>query len=570
MNTKPSSSAVILALCALVFGCTESETTFKEDTGSGAAQIPGADPGGGGSDPDPSGGPEPRLSPPRVIATTPENNAGEVDRTADISVRFSEDILGTSISGSSLTLSAGGEAVPGAVRFDAETNTLNFSPEDRLPKTALIDAVVDDQVADLNGSPLGEAYRWSFTTSGPYWADAVVLDADSGPVIGPQLASNARGDAIVVWVQDEDLYARIFDGDDGSWRSIERIKGKVEDSARPHVAMDPSGNAVVVWSKENNDRVYARRFDAGRGRWEKDTRIGGDDASNPRVAMDARGGAIAVWQQRGALSNNIYASRLAGRGDWGDPVRLENLSDHSRRPQVAMDANGNAVVVWRQRVSFFSIFNTFTVYANRFITGSGWRGPEPVGPSVNPAAPPELAMDQSGRAFVVWRQSDGGNQNIYASRVVGSGGWSGAVPIGSGVPNGVQPHIATDGRGNAFVTWRQFSDGRYRIQVNRFSGGWQGITNLQTTADQADDPKVAAAANGDAVVVWVQREDGGYYINARSFDRGENAWEDRERISGVSGALFEPGIALGADGDALAAWIQVSGGQNDLMANRYY
>src|SRR5204863_7849768 len=72
-----------------------------------------------------------------------------------------------------------------------------------------------------------------------------------------------------------------------------------------------------------------------------------DNASLPRVGADGQGNAIATW-----LSESHHHGQVAfapAGGAFGDPITLSALDVHSEQrpqPKIAVDAAGDAVVVW--------------------------------------------------------------------------------------------------------------------------------------------------------------------------------------------------------------------------------
>jgi len=81
----------------------------------------------------------------------------------------------------------------------------------------------------------------------------------------------------------------------------------------------------------------------------------------PQVAVGPNGDAVAVWPRYDGSVFSIYANRLTS-GVWGTPELLEtNTGNTALQPQVAVDPNGDAVVVWTQPGG-----GTFNIYANRF------------------------------------------------------------------------------------------------------------------------------------------------------------------------------------------------------------
>ena len=130
--------------------------------------------------------------------------------------------------------------------------------------------------------------------------------------------------------------------------------------------MDSSGNAIAVWHQSDGTRynIWANRYVPGTG-WGTAALIETDDsgdANNPQVAMDADGNAIAVWVQDDGTRSNIWANRYVPGTGWGTAALIE--TDDSwvwDNPQVAVDAGGNAIAVWEQWDG-----TRFNIWANRF------------------------------------------------------------------------------------------------------------------------------------------------------------------------------------------------------------
>jgi hypothetical protein len=70
----------------------------------------------------------------------------------------------------------------------------------------------------------------------------------------------------------------------------------------------------------------------------------------PQVAIDADGNAVAVWHQSDGTRTNIWSNRYtASTGLWGMAEIIEtDNAGNANDPQVAIDTYGNAVAIWRQ------------------------------------------------------------------------------------------------------------------------------------------------------------------------------------------------------------------------------
>jgi hypothetical protein len=106
--------------------------------------------------------------------------------------------------------------------------------------------------------------------------------------------------------------------------------------------------------------------------------------------------------------------------DSGEPVIIGDLSiDYPPTGlKVAVDANGNAIVVWAQ----LGQTTGFRIHAKRFLVDSGWQNEETISDTnaADNAYDPQIAMNATGFAVVVWNQGD----QAYSTRFTAGSGWS--------------------------------------------------------------------------------------------------------------------------------------------------
>src|SRR5262249_19213940 len=78
----------------------------------------------------------------------------------------------------------------------------------------------------------------------------------------------------------------------------------------------------------------------------------GNTGSNEQVKFDSHGNAIAVWYTSDRAGNqSIYANRYTAGSGWGTAQAIESqdkAASSKDDPRIAIDANGNAIVVWTQ------------------------------------------------------------------------------------------------------------------------------------------------------------------------------------------------------------------------------
>ncbi|WP_382163592.1 hypothetical protein [Hydrogenophaga sp. ANAO-22] len=205
---------------------------------------------------------------------------------------------------------------------------------------------------------------WHNRFNGVGWSTADLLDDNntSFSLGAPALAADATGNTLAVWSQgtattSSTVYARRYAG--GTWGAAEVLSGGgTDNSARARVAMNANGTATAVWQESLADglQTWARRR-VGAGAWgaavRLDTPLGASDSEGePQVAMDPAGNATVVWSHTLAGGNHrdLYGSHhRVATGSWSAPALLDAVNTGGvNRCSVAMDANGNAIVVWDQ------------------------------------------------------------------------------------------------------------------------------------------------------------------------------------------------------------------------------
>jgi hypothetical protein len=136
----------------------------------------------------------------------------------------------------------------------------------------------------------------------------------------------------------------------------------------------------------------------------------------PRVAMGNNGDAIIVWQQGGGNYHETFKSEYRA-GNWTNPVNLNdhiNPLDGAINPLVAMDDNGEAVIVWTQLDENYNA----QVFKSEYRNGS-WTHPSGLSDNISPdgsfADFPQVAVDKNGNAIIVWYQNAGSSFHIFKS-----------------------------------------------------------------------------------------------------------------------------------------------------------
>jgi len=396
-------------------------------------------------------------------------------------------------------------------------------------------------------------------------ADVVV--ADAGDAINPQVVFDANGNALAVWQQSDgtryDIWANRYVAATGLWGAAARIETSADAAYSPQIAIDANGNALAVWQQSSN--IWASRYTANTG-WGTPVKIqtGTDYAYGVQIAIDANGNALAVWIQIDTAVH-IWANRYTANTGWGTATTIEtNNADNADYPQIAFDANGNAMAVWSQSTAAVG-----SIWANRYTANSGWGVATTIESGAGDAYGPQIAVDASGNALVVWSQTNGTVYSAWANRY-SAGQWGSAALIETNDTDSVGgPRIAIDASGNAIAVWSQKSGATNGLWANRYAtgAGWETAVVISTyDGSYADYPQIAFDANGNAMAVWNQ-----YRVHAYNRYINGTGWGLAARVEPVYHNDPTGGAAIAVDpnGNALAVWAQHDGTRYNIITHRY-
>ncbi|MDD1771804.1 MAG: hypothetical protein LUQ09_02680, partial [Methanomassiliicoccales archaeon] len=390
------------------------------------------------------------------------------------------------------------------------------------------------------------------------WQAAELLDIASDSTYTPQIAMNDDGDAIVVWNQVDgsnfNLYAAKYWASNDTWSDpvlLETESGAVD---VPQIAMDDDGNAIAVWPQFDGSvyyNLYAAKYWSSNDTWEtaKLLESTSGDAFSSQIAMDDDGNAIVVWSQTDLSNFNLYAAKYWSSNDtWETAKLLESTSGDVETPQIATDGDGNAIAVWCQG---------YNIYAAKYWSSNDtWETATLLETAIYNAYSQQIAMNDDGDAIAVWRQYDGSADNIYAAKYWSSNDtWSVRVLLETASDSAYTPQIATDDDGNAVAVWQQKNESVYSIYAAMYwasNNTWSDPVLLETASDSASDPQIVTDDDGNAIAVWCQ----GYNIYAANYWSSNDIWVTATLLESLSGHASYPQIAMDDDGDAIAVWLQ--------------
>jgi hypothetical protein len=519
-----------------------------------------------------SGGQSPR-SPLSLSSSAPATGASAAPRSVapvltfsaplDVSTANSSEISLQSIAGNHVTVaSVAGQnliVTPTGVLLPLTEYTLNIGTG--LRGTA--------------GESLASPVTITFATGEGQWKTPAPIETSDEPAIKPIVSFDASGHALAVWQQTQGQFFSIWSNRytaGSGWGAAELIEAHDGDAADPKIAVNGSGHAIAVWHQTagtgTRASIRANHYMPGSG-WGTAVLIELDDVGDavaPQVAIDPNGNAVVVWYQFDGVRFNAWYNRYTSGVGWHEAELLELDSGHASSPRVAIDASGNALAVWQQ-------FNGthIDIQASRYVSGTGWGTPEILESQTGDAFDPRIAMNADGRALAVWVQSEN-ELKAWSNRYTPGTGWGAAERIG---PEGMSAQealqVAIDARGNGIAVWQQVSGTNRQIGANRYAigSGWTGPTVIPNdNLNPASEPQIAIDPGGSALAVWYQRSSTFYDLWWSRYTAA--AWTKAATLAGDDhgDALF-PQIAIDASGNAFCLAQKRDGAHLDIWSARF-
>lgn len=425
----------------------------------------------------------------------------------------------------------------------------------------------------------------------------------------PKLAVHPNGNAVAVWVENSGpiftIAASRYDATSGLWGNlkrdaatasapgkanpkagkIDRIYAGTREVANPQIGMDQDGNAFVVWTEPDSKAIIASRLSAKARAWTAPVVIDSinADPESIRLAVNADGNAVAMWHAINleAAYAPMIAARYNARTDAWEPGQTIEAPEHvSFRASVTAGPPGQFFAVWTQLAG-----NSWVIAGAGYdVAQRGWRKPVPIAAAAADGGQlefPNVVMDQLGNVSVAWYEQDTRVEENYGNIVVRRYSaldkqWSAPTKFIEGALQDAS--MAVDRAGNLFLAWTNVVDNVYKTVAARFdlrAGRWstpQAISGNQETSRSI----VAVDAAGNAIVAWEaydgasSGEESGPPLSrptSARYHAGRQQWDAPVVIPSTGRAGIQPQVGMDAKGNAVAVWMQDSGGrtQDDVV-----
>ena len=317
---------------------------------------------------------------------------------------------------------------------------------------------------------------------------------------------------------------------------------------------------------------------------------GSGDQLNPEVALADDGSFIVVWEDNsdggdGAGMHDIMVRGFSAGGceHFADLVVNSNTAGQQQTPSVAMDQNGNFVVVWADDADENGIFQ---IRARGFNSNGTQRFADMTVNSVGAGQQlnPVVAMAPDGRFVVAWEDDVDYDENYQVfARGFNADGSERFADIGVNenlAGQHIEPAVDMDGTGRFVVTYQDDSDGNGTYQIHAVGFSADGSVRLPRftvnteSAGQQIDPTLGMDAAGDFTVAWADDQDGNgtYQVLARGFEEdGSQRFADLTVNSQSAGQQLRPTLSMAPNGRFAVAWKddQDSNGVYQILARGF-
>lgn len=373
----------------------------------------------------------------------------------------------------------------------------------------------------------------------------------------------------------------------------------------PEVARDAVGNVVVVWTSRGSSGTDSDENSIQGRRYASDgSTLGGDFQVNtyttsiqytPAIASDADGNFVVVWASHGSGGTDssvgsIQAQRFASDGSTlGGQVQVNSHTPTNQKtPAVALDADGDFVVVWAGRSSPETDSQFYSIQGRRFGSdGSASSGDFQVNVyTTGYQELPFVAMAPDGAFVVVWASrgssgTDSSFRSVQGRRFASDGSAAGGeFQVNTyTTSNQVPTSVSSDPSGIFVVVWQSSEatgdDAFGSIRLRRYSSGGAPASgevqvNTYTTGVQREG-SVAVDAAGEFVVVWTSssgsESDSDYGIQAQRYSSDGTASGAQFQVNAfTTGQQREPAIQLAPTGELVVVWSSLGSGGTDTSS----
>lgn len=307
-------------------------------------------------------------------------------------------------------------------------------------------------------------------------------------------------------------------------------------------------------------------IEAAAKQWNYNTYFAKEDDYLDELTKD---GTMARCQQEAIVTDGS-----AFNTNWSAPLGIMNFKEDGGfdPSSVSIATNADATFVTAAFLQKFPNIPKTSVYAKTYDSSRGWSPLTYIDANVSPdqiAKAPEVFYLDNTRVMVLWTKENLTQRSIWYNVYDGKN-WMTAGPVSTNVSQ--IPEFfsaATDGKGQAIVTWSVQNGANRDIWVRRYGANqWFAEEQLSTTAALHQQPIVTYSANSEIHLYWTEYNSTANTsrVNYRHYNGA--AWDPQQTIyAALSGQVHSLKTVFSNNNRTALAWLtQVTPTQVDLQA----
>lgn len=381
---------------------------------------------------------------------------------------------------------------------------------------------------------------------------------------------DGAGDAVVLWhreisAEESQQGIEVATHHDDMWSSPTVLRSAPRQGPfEPSLAFGPGREVVAAWAN-GTQRIEAARDVLGRP-WTRPVTLAREwETRGPQVAASERDPAKVLF--RGAKQSHLPVTAQlvmsAHQRGWSRPRTVAAARGYNARHTEAIgDAQGEIIVAWLENER-----RVRAVVLNR--RGFPEAPPQLLSPPRTVSASLQIAVNARGDAVIVWRRAGKSDQYIEAATRRAGRRFSSRSIVSA--HEDAEPQAAINPEGEATVVFARHDP----LQANAatsserdvaeastksLTGRWSApIPLLSPLGGSTFEPVIAASPSGQSLIAaWTVEPPNVEADFIESAVLRNGAWEASSVIS--PSASFGPVVAVSPNGDATAAWRHSAGG----------
>lgn len=263
------------------------------------------------------------------------------------------------------------------------------------------------------------------------------------------------------------------------------------DCSSPSSAIDENDDFIITWNENRNGNsdIYYQRFDSNRNPQGINEKVNDDTGKanqyNPEIAIDKSGNFIIVWEDyRNNQYSDVYFQIYDKTGTiqgLNTKVNDEIGSVNQLKPQIVIFKTGDFLIIWQDYRNgnsdiYYQLYNRYGV-----AQGVNVKVNNDIGSSDQVA--PKIAMEDNGNFVIVWQDYRYGikNPDIIGQRYFADGSPNGGnYRIVADGPNHGEtfPSVAVNGDKIVFTWMDNRRSKGWDIYAKVVGWDWDGVTSI--------------------------------------------------------------------------------------------